>query len=198
MKRYLSLALLIILLTTNGFGQTADPITAINVKDLKGKTMTLARFSGQPLMIVFLGVECPVSQKYIARLKALKNTFKDQVIFVGVFPSGNSQQEVAKFKETYDVNFPLVIDADNKMVNALRATITPEVFALTKERRLVYSGAIDNWFYDLGKYRSETTQYYLSEAIESILKGEVPVTQKTEAIGCIIQSSNNHKSHSHH
>jgi len=46
---------------------------------------------------------------------------------------------------------------------------------------------IDHWFYDLGSYRQQTTENYLKDALDAVLKGAEPILKKTDAIGCIIQ-----------
>jgi hypothetical protein len=73
------------------------------------------------------------------------------------------------------------------MISYLDAKVTPEVFLFDKEFELRYKGAIDNWFYELGKYRRVTSDHYLIDALQSVLGGEDPIIMETEAIGCLIQ-----------
>jgi hypothetical protein len=51
----------------------------------------------------------------------------------------------------------------------------------------IYRGAIDNWFFALGKYRNETTEHYLENAIQAMLDSRLPEIRKTEAVGCFIE-----------
>lgn len=81
------------------------------------------------------------------------------------------------------------------LANSLKATVTPEVFLIDAAGQLQYQGAIDNWFYELGKYRLNTTEQYLIDALTALNNGEQPPVRQTEAIGCFIQMSHEMKHH---
>jgi hypothetical protein len=71
-------------------------------------------------------------------------------------------------------------------------TITPEVVVADASGQVLYQGAIDNWFYELGRYRQFITEHYLTDALDAIAAGKpVPVT-RTEAVGCLIQMPAHH------
>ena len=60
---------------------------------------------------------------------------------------------------------------------------------MINNHEVIYRGAIDNWFYELGRYRLEITDHYLIDAINASLDGKKPALTKTEALGCFIQRS---------
>ena len=92
-----------------------------------------------------------------------------------------------KFKEEYEFRFPVINDTAQKLTYYLNASVTPEVFLLDNSGNIIYSGAIDNWFFDLGRYRKEATIHYLKEALDSNYGTLFSVNNKTKAIGCLIQ-----------
>lgn len=151
----------------------------------------------RPFVVFVLGADCPISQKYIPAIKALHEQFGGRVDFVGIFPAYFTVAEVTAFINDYGLTIPCYIDQDMKAIDWLQATVTPEAFLFSPGRERRYAGAIDNWFYDLGRYRQEATDYYLKDAIASVLNGAVLKATATEAIGCLIQRNSPSPEHSH-
>lgn len=143
--------------------------------------------------IVFLAVDCPISQKYVGELKHIDSLFQSAVTIKGILPGKLKQEEVDQFINEYNIDFPIAVDREYEMVKKYNATITPEVFLIDNQNHIHYQGAIDNWFFDLGKYRQQITQHYLIDAIHAALEGKSPTISKTESVGCIIQRPSSKK-----
>lgn len=142
---------------------------------------------GKLMLFVFLGEGCPASQKYALQLKKLYQEYKRVATFYAVFlPDLNGETGARDYLDQYGFPGEVLLDQHLQLTEALGATITPEVFLLSKERELIYAGAIDNWYYALGKYRRVVTEHYLSDAIAAHLKGQQPPIPRTQAIGCFI------------
>jgi hypothetical protein len=136
---------------------------------------------------VFLSCDCPISQKYIASLNAIYAEYgnKPGLEWHFIVPGKISKKELREFVKEYDVRFPIQADGEKqKITRSFNATVTPQV--VIRENEILYSGAIDNWFYSLGQYRQVTTEHYLTDALDQVLRGEVPVVRITEAVGCPI------------
>jgi hypothetical protein len=101
-----------------------------------------------------------------------------------------TKKEINKFISTYQMHVPIRIDVDNTLAKKLKATITPEVFIVDPQGVVVYQGAIDNWFYALGKNRPQATVHYLEDAIQDIQAGRKVGIPFTKAIGCYLEYSN--------
>lgn len=138
---------------------------------------------------VFLAVDCPITQKYISELGRIDSVYAVHQLRVrGIVPGKVNPNEVKAFVEEYAIKFPVSIDRDFTDVRRFQATITPEAILVDRQGQVLYQGAIDNWFFDLGKYRQRVTEHYLQNAIDAVLQGKSPVVRKTEAVGCIIQT----------
>ena len=115
-------------------------------------------------------------------------TEKYDLLVYGVQPNlGIYYDEVMKFKDDYDFKFPVINDSIQKLTYYFNASVTPEVFLLDKSGTLIYSGAIDNWFFDLGRYRKLATVHYLRDALDSNYGSLFSINNNTKAIGCLIQ-----------
>jgi thiol-disulfide isomerase/thioredoxin len=141
----------------------------------------------KPKVIVFFSLECPICQKYVPELNRIYNEYSSRIAFEVIIPEKSEGKLISKFVSEYNVNFTIDIDKKRR-TRTLNPEVTPEVFLFDAKGRLVYQGAIDNWFYELGNYRSEPTEFYLRNALESLLHGEVPKVVRTKAIGCIIST----------
>lgn len=139
-------------------------------------------------VVVVLAADCPISQKYIPSLNALRKRFTEQDLHIqAIFPGHVKKSARKKFTREYNLTFPLETDKNFLCVNRLGATVSPEVFVFDTERIIRYRGAIDNWFYELGGYRKAATENYLADAITSLLAGKLPAMDSTTALGCYIQ-----------
>ena len=181
----------------DGECQSMHDLAAVKLKDMRNKSTTI-HSGDKHTVILFLGTDCPITQKYIARLRDIAEEFKSNAAFYGVFPTQFSLKEIKTFKKEYNVEFTFLSDDEMNLANHLGATVTPEVFLLDKDLQLQYQGAIDNWFYELGKSRLNTTENYLIDALVAVQKGESPSIKKTEAIGCFIQMPHDMMDHQNH
>lgn len=137
---------------------------------------------------VFLHDECIISRFYTLPLNQMQDEFGDMANIIGVFPNPKMDDaRIKQFKETYKVNYDLIIDGEYELTNQLGATVTPEVFVVNRDdEKIVYAGRIDNAYARVGKKRPKTTRHELREVLQQI-KNEVPITVVAEpAIGCYI------------
>lgn len=149
---------------------------------------------------VFLGLDCPISQKYISRLNDIYKKYEtDKLIKWSFIIPGNVEEEkIKEFTKEYNAFFPIVSD-DHRLsrIKYFGATVTPQV-VIKQNGKTLYIGAIDNWFYELGRYRSHTTEHYLIDAIEAITNNKEPLIKKTKAFGCFIEINSSLKTQHQH
>ena len=140
-------------------------------------------------VFVFLDTECPISQQYVRNLETLRLAFSQKNIhFWAVFPTkGVTKDEIITFQKKYDFQYSSLIDYNMKLTKKLDAKTTPEVFILNNRNKILYRGAIDDLYYDLGKKRPEASIFYLKDALNNIVNKQKITIQKTEAIGCDIE-----------
>lgn len=135
-----------------------------------------------------MDTECPVTQSYAPELRKMYSEYSVKGIeFESIFPVYTvSQKDIDYFLKLYKIPFSGTPDALHKKVNRYHASVMPEAVLLDKNGTVVYQGAIDNWYFGLGKNRPKATETYLRNAIEATLAGNPILKRKTEAIGCLI------------
>lgn len=159
-------------------------------KTIDNKKLHLKQ-KNQLKLFIFLSPECPLSQKYVFSLNRIYERYEQQVYFVGIFPGKDyKNKDYAAFKKKYNIQFNLINDPKMKLVSALKASKTPEVFLLDSTNSILYQGAIDDWAISLGKNKLKPTKNYLQDAISSSTTGSVVYPKFVEAVGCFIENEN--------
>ena len=156
--------------------------------DVDGKTHRLSDVRDQPLVVIaFLGTECPLAKLYGTRLAELARHYEPQgVVFFGI--NSNCQdtlREIAAYGQRHQIPFPLLKDVGNRFADQLHAQRTPEVFVLDQQRKLRYTGRIDDQ-YSVGVSRDRPQQQDLREALDDLLAGRTVKQPCTAAVGCYI------------
>ena len=171
-----------------------DIATDFKLKNIDGKYVSLADYkSAKGFLVIFTCNHCPYAKKYEDRIIELDKMYKNQgypVIAINpndpeVQPQDNFEEMQKRAKEK-GFTFPYLLDDGQKIYPQYGATKTPHVFLLQKEngKNIVkYIGAIDNNYEDA----NDVSEYYVRDAVNSLLKGEEVKTKKTAAIGCTIK-----------
>ncbi len=143
--------------------------------------------SKKAVVVVFLGVECPLAKLYGPRLEELAQKYADKnVAVVGI--NSNQQDtlaEIAHFAREHAITFPLLRDPGNSVADRFGARRTPEAFILDSTGRVRYQGRIDD-LYGVGYVRSKATRNDLTEALDELLAGKEISRPTTDAVGCLI------------
>ena len=170
-----------------------SPLAEVRLDEIKlpddaKQSQTLADLAGQRgLVVVFVGVECPLVRAYLPRLIELHHTFADQGFgLVAVDANGqDSPDAIAQLKREFRLPFPVLLDANQQLARALAATRTPEAFVIDGRGKVRYRGQIDDQ-YGLGYQKAEPRQHHLTDAVAALLAGREIATPSTQAVGCLI------------
>lgn len=169
-----------------------EPAKTFKLKGVDEKIYTLDSFDDEKVLVmIFMCNHCPYVKAVWQRLIDLQDKFKDQgVQLIGINSNAanvdyeedsfeNMQKEFSERK----MNFPYLIDTDQKVSRDYEAQCTPDIFVYDNERKLAYHGRID----DSWKDENKVTKHELSEAIESILKSNKVIEPQYPSMGCSIK-----------
>ena len=138
-------------------------------------------------VVIFLSPECPLCQNYSLPLNELFKKYAGKVQFTGVVPGkAYSAAAVSAFTQKYHIGFPVYIDSARAMSTSLKATVTPEVFLLGLDKKVLYYGSVDNWLRYLGKQSARPTVFYLQDAIDQSLAHQPVRIPYNKPVGCLI------------
>ncbi len=174
-------------------GNFGEALKKIELKNYDGSSYSLASFSEQKLtLLILMAHDCPICQQYTGKFRALSSMNKELKV-IGIAPSeGETKETVQAFVTKYKFDFPILLDSEQVLTHVLKGKVTPEVFLFIQNGEMIYRGKIDNWFYELGKYRNVITEHYLDDAISAALDGRAITLNKTEPIGCMLNMGMKH------
>jgi peroxiredoxin/mono/diheme cytochrome c family protein len=163
-------------------------INPFSLPDYLGTTHGLAEWSDKKaVVLVFLGVECPVARQYGERLAALAAKYGPLgAAFVGIDSNQqDSLAEIAHFAREFKIEFPILKDAGNVVADQVGALRTPEVFLLDAERKVRYWGRIDDQN-GVGYSRPRPLKQDLAAALDELLAGKEVSQTAQPPSGCFI------------
>ncbi|WP_435008541.1 redoxin domain-containing protein [Tundrisphaera lichenicola] len=143
--------------------------------------------AGKRIVLAFLGVDCPVANRYAPTLADLSREFEGRG--VAFFAVDSNRQDgptaMGRFSEANKLPFPFLKDAGNSLADRLGVERTPEVVVLDERRMIRYQGRIDDQFAP-GSHRASPTRRDLAIALGELLDGREVSVPSAPAAGCRI------------
>jgi peroxiredoxin len=187
--------------------EIGQPAPDFSLMGIDGRTHTLEEFrDAKILAIVFTANHCPTAQAYEDRIIQLVKDYKEKgVAFVTISPNDpkalrlnelgytDLSDTLAEMKiraKDKGFNFPYLYDGDDqKTGHAYGPVATPHAFIFDRDRRLRYTGRIDN-----NERIGKATIHDTRNAIEALLAGKPVPVEKTKTFGCSIKWSEKRES----
>ncbi|MEW6237109.1 MAG: redoxin domain-containing protein [Candidatus Omnitrophota bacterium] len=153
------------------------------------------------LVVIFTCNHCPTAQAYEERIIKIVADYKDKAVaFVAISPNdpkalrldelgytdlSDTLPEMKIRAEQRQFNFPYLFDGEKQDVSrAYGPTATPHVFIFDKERKLRYSGGVDN-----SEKVEKADAPYVRNALDALLAGKPVPEETTRRMGCSIKWS---------
>ena len=154
-----------------------------------GGKHTLATYAHKDVLVIaFVCNHCPYVVAYWERLKSLVNEFSE-VQFVGInsnddknYPD-DSYEKMVELVEREGIDFPYLRDDSQDVARAYHAERTPQVFVFDADRKLVYTGGIDDSCRDANKVGEQM----LKNALLALREGCEIEKPEAPSIGCSIK-----------
>ena len=169
-------------------GTAAPDFSLVNVD---GSTVSLADFTGKPLLVVFMCNHCP----FVIHLRSALAAFGDEYQAKGLGFVGISSNDVEAYPQDgpelmkaeaahAGYNFPYLFDADQSVAKSYKAACTPDFFLFDADHTLVYRGQFDS-----SRPGNEVaiTGDDLKTACDAVLAGKDVSADQLPSIGCNIK-----------
>ena len=142
-------------------------------------------------MLVVTCNHCPYVIAWNPRLRKAAEDYAERgVRFLGIHANdasrhpADSPEATRRFVRDQAWPFPQLLDEDQSVARALGAEVTPHVFVLDGEQRLIYRGAPDSDHQD-----ERRGAEWLRAALDAALSGSAPAEAETRARGCSVKWS---------
>jgi peroxiredoxin len=167
-----------------------DPLPPFTLPDTDGASHSAPLDDAPPATVVVVTCNhCPYVMAWNPRLKAAAEDYQPRgVRFLAInandasrYP-GDSLERMQQFVRDQAWPFPYLHDESQEVASALGAEVTPHVFVLDGEHRLVYRGAPD------GDHQDESRgAEWLRAALDAALAGSTPAETETRPRGCSVK-----------
>ena len=159
-----------------------QPVPDFELRDLNGKTHRLSDHRGRIVIVNFWSCECPHSERTDKAILSMFVQWRDDVTMLSI-ASNRSESTEALREAAESRRLPNVLqDADCVVADLFEAQTTPHVFVIDREGILRYQGSVD----DVTFRQRKPTRFFLDEAVESLLAGQLPTLTESPAYGCAI------------
>lgn len=185
--------------------ELGDRAPDFELPGVDGKTHTLDEYDdAKLLLIIFTCNHCPTAQAYEERIKKLDAEYGIRgVKLVAISPNdpdavrpsecgwsdvGDSLEDMKFRAKDAEFEFPYLYDGETQETSrAYGAVATPHVFLFDEDRRLRYTGRIDD------EEVETVTDHTTRNAIDALLAGKEPPITKTRVFGCSVKWSDKAK-----
>ena len=200
--------LLYILFAASALASAAEdipPVLAIgsdlpsfSLPGIDGQTHTPATYADKKILcFIFTSNHCPDSVGAATRLEPLHQDYKNKGVAIiavnsnnptclrpdelGYSPYNDSFEEMKPFAERFGWTLPYLYDGESqKFATACGAQSTPHVFVFDADRKLRYTGRLD----DSRRAKGPAEKSYLRTALDSLLAGTEVAEPVTRSFGC--------------
>lgn len=139
------------------------------------------------MVVAFTSNECPYDAYYRDRMTQLERQFDGKTGFVWVNAYTEPEESATAMKSRPpSTRAPYLADKDQKVMEALGARKSPEVFVLVPVSggwKILYQGAID----DNPQVVNDVHEHFLEAAIEAAASHRLPEVTEERAVGCTIR-----------
>jgi len=163
-------------------GATIEDFTLPDVDNRDHSLKSLAGKNGT--VLIFISVQCPVSNAYNERMEKLAQDYKAKGInVIGI--NANVTEDAAAVKAhaaEHNLTFTILKDGGNKIADKLGAAVTPEAYFLDSNNKLLYHGRIDN-----ARNAAQIETSDLRNALDAALAAKAIEKTEAKAFGCTIK-----------
>lgn len=165
-------------LTALAIGATAPEFT---LPDADGKSHSLASLKGKKgTLIFFTSARCPMVVAYHERIQKLAADYKAKGInVIGI--NSNTTETTAEIKQNIadkKLAYQVLRDEGSKIADQFNAQVTPEMYLLDADGKLVYHGGVDD-----NRSAELVKANYLSAALDAMLANKPIERAETRAFG---------------
>jgi len=172
-----------------------QPAPAFSVTDLAGKPVNLADYKGRTVVLEWNNFGCPFVQKHYrsGNMQALQKKYGNEVVWLAVNSTtrGSSDYEEPKRLDATLRDFKAaparyLMDEPGVMGMAYGAKVTPHMYVIDPQGKVVYNGAIDDKR-STNPDDVKTSKNYVVAALDELKAGKPVSTPATTPYGCTIK-----------
>lgn len=121
-----------------GKGEIGSQAPAYQLTDLSGQTVSSSAFAGKVVIVDFWATWCPPCRDEVPHFVQLQSKYRDQgLVIVGLSLDAGGAKDVAPFAEEYNVNYPMLLNADEVAKAFGGINSIPTTFVIDRQGKIV-------------------------------------------------------------
>jgi thiol-disulfide isomerase/thioredoxin len=157
----------------------------VRLRDISGKPVTLP-VAGKATVLVFVGVDCPISNRMAPELARIVAAFPKVEFFFVYTDKSATAKSVLEHRRSFALPGSAVLDTKFAVAKFARATVTPEAALYDPSGKLVYHGRINDTYVEHNKPSPKAAKNDLRDAISAMLVGRPIANFYVAPVGCRI------------
>ncbi|MFC1636214.1 exo-alpha-sialidase [Planctomycetota bacterium] len=150
--------ILLLILASVAYGETirairqGERLGPVALETLEGHRFTLDNYDSRTgTVVLFLSSRCDETEAQIDRINNLYEKYRHRgILWVGIGSNtAEENAELRRYSQARGVRFPIYRDPDKLVQQKLGPKVTPEVFLMNRDSKVVYTGAV-GWAGDKG------------------------------------------------
>jgi peroxiredoxin len=164
--------------------KVGSAVPDFSLTQLNGASIHFSALKGDVTVVMFVAVQCPVSNAYNERMNAIYHDYAAKGVHFVVINSNRTEPAtaVAAHAKQHDFGFTVYKDENNVVADRFGATVTPETYVIDSKGVIRYHGSIDD-----SQEISRVKTQRLRAALDAVMAGQAPAQAETKAFGCSIK-----------
>jgi peroxiredoxin len=163
-------------------------VSDFRLSDHRGEQHRLYDLAQMKAVVIMIqGNGCPIVRHALTTLQQVRDQYRAKGVEFLLLNS-NLQDTAATITteaEEFSIAFPILVDRQQKIGEALRVQRTSEVFVIEPRTwKLVYRGPMDDRLHY--EQQRPATKHYLTDALDALLAGQPVKVTSAEGVGCIV------------
>ena len=119
------------------FAKDPEPVPAFLARDLNGKVVSTAEWTGKVTLLTFWATWCGPCRAEIPMLIGLQKQYKDQLQVIGISVDDEEPEQVKAFVEKAGINYPVVMWTRDIVGRFGGVPALPTTFVINREGRVM-------------------------------------------------------------
>lgn len=109
------------------------PPPAFSLKDLKGNTVSLSDYKGNPLMVIFWGSWCPSCKEELSLLEKFYKNYRGELKLITIVIDGENERKVKRIVKDQEITLPILLDRKEQIARKFGVRMIPTAFLINRE-----------------------------------------------------------------
>lgn len=165
------------------YGLMASPDAVEDIENLGDVVEWITDSAEAPLVFMCWSPMCPTSRRYEQRIQDLVAEYDARFYPLAAYSAKKERNEDTRaYVAEHQLPYRVLLDREQKATDIFGGKVTPHVFLLDLDNRLVYAGSIDD-DPNLKTESADERRNWLADALEAVLDESPVYVQRTRAKG---------------